>query len=165
MNYMTVRRPVATVSNGLNSLSSFDRLFDSVFNGVPGWDARKPAVDIRADEQQYTIEADLPGMTEDRIDIRVEDNLLVIASVEEETGSQEKSVTDNGSAEPTRNGDTSGNSYVLRERRSGPFHRSFALPKDADPGKIDAAFRNGVLTVTLQKKAEAKPRQIKIKRG
>lgn len=165
MNYMTVRRPVATVSNGLNSLSSFDRLFDSVFNGVPGWDARKPAVDIRTDEQQYTIEADLPGMTENQIDIRVEDNLLVIASIENEADKQEADKQEAGKQEKSATENGSGNGYVLRERRNGPFHRSFALPKDADPAGIDATFRNGVLTVTLQKKAEAKPRQIKIKRG
>jgi HSP20 family protein len=45
------------------------------------------------------------------------------------------------------------------------FYRSFALPKDADAGKIDATYRNGVLTLTIHKNAEAKPRQIKIKRG
>ena len=146
MNYLTVRRPVATVSNG-----TFDRLFDSVFSGMPGWDDHKPAVDIRTDENQYTIEADLPGMAEDRIDVRVEDNLLVLASVEDEKAAEKDPAEDNG--------------YVLRERRSGTFYRSFALPKDADATKIDAVYRNGVLTVTLPKKAEAKPRQIKISRG
>lgn len=151
MNYLTVRRPVATVSNGLNRISSFDRLFDSVFSGMPGWDDHKPAVDIRADENRYTIEADLPGMTEDRIDVRVEDNLLVLSSVEEEKTGE--------------NDDADQNGYILRERRSGGFHRSFALPKDADATGIEAVYRNGVLTVTLPKKAEAKPRQIKISRG
>lgn len=155
MNYLTVRRP-ATVSNGLNTLSTFDRLFDSVFSGVPGWDAWKPAVDIRADEQQYTIEADLPGRSEEQIDVRIEDNLLVISSLEKEKSANGES---NGEGSADQNG------YILRERRNGAFHRSFALPKDADAGNIEATYRNGILSVVLPKKPEAKPRQIKINRG
>ncbi len=159
MNYLTVRRPAATtVNNGLSTLSSFDRLFDSVFGGMPGWDDRKPAVDIRTDEQQYTIEADLPGMSDDQIDVRVEDNLLVISS-----RTAEKDVKDESRQDTNDSTETDG--YILRERRQGAFHRSFSLPKDADPGKIDANYRNGVLTVTVNKKPEAKPRQIKINRG
>lgn len=151
MNYMTLRRPTATVNGGVNTLGSFDRLFDSVFGAMPGWDDRKFAVDIRTDEHQYTIEADLPGIVEDQIDVRIEDNLLVISSKDE------KSAEGENQAEPE--------GYILRERRRNAFYRSFALPKDADPGKIEAAYRNGVLTVTIQKKPEAKPRQIKITRG
>ncbi len=163
MSYMTVRRPVA-VSNGLSTISSFDRLFDSVFNGMPGWDARKPTVDIRNDEHQYTIEADLPGLTEEQIDVRIEENLLVIASVQEKSANAGAGdAGDTGDAGTEKNADHNG--YILRERRSGEFHRSFALPKDADAGNIEATYRNGVLTVALKKKPEAKPRQIKINRG
>ncbi|TVR67067.1 MAG: Hsp20/alpha crystallin family protein [Spirochaetaceae bacterium] len=155
MNYLTVRRP-AVANSGLSTLGSFDRLFDSVFSGVPGWDTRKPAVDIRADEQQYTIEADLPGMSEDQFDVRIEDNLLVISSLDKEKSA--------GSDKGVNNGEEH-NGYLLRERRCGAFHRSFSLPKDADAGKIDATYRNGVLSVVLPKKPESKPRQIKINRG
>lgn len=160
MNYMTVRRPV-TVSNGLNTLGSFDKLFDSVFGNVPGWDARKPAVDIRADEHTYTIDADLPGLTEEQIDVRVEENLLVISTVDQNERSAHES---NGDGSNGSHGDRA-DGYILRERRTTGFHRSFSLPKDADAAKIEASYRNGVLTVVLPKKPEAKPRQIKINRG
>lgn len=157
MNYVTVRQPVTKTGNGLRTLSSFDRLFDSVFNGLPGWDDRKPAVDIRTDEQRYTIEADLPGLSEEQIDVHVEDNLLVIASQEQQPKTD--------AAEPDEASETANEGFILRERRTGVFRRSFALPKDADAGNIEATYRNGVLTVVLNKKPEAKPRRIKISRG
>ncbi len=144
MNYMTVRRPVATVNHGA---TSFDRLFDSIFSTMPGWTGSKFPVDIRSEENEYVIEADLPGLLEDRINVRVEDNLLVIESQTEEV---KEEAADN---------------YIVRERGTRAFYRSFALPKDADHGKIEGTYRNGVLTVTVAKKPEAKPRQIKISRG
>ncbi len=151
MNYMAIRRPLATVtngvSNGLSTVSSFDRLFDSIFSSMPGWNDREMPVNIRAEEQEYILDADMPGVPEDAISVRVEDNLLVIESTIEEK-SEEKVDT-----------------FILRERGVRSFYRSFALPKDADPAKIEGSYKNGVLTVTIAKKPEAKPRQIKINRG
>ncbi|WP_103680751.1 Hsp20/alpha crystallin family protein [Alkalispirochaeta sphaeroplastigenens] len=153
MNYVTVRRPMTVAGGDGTMLDSFDRLFSSVFGSTPGWDTFKPAVDVRAEEKEYLVEVDLPGISEDQIDVHVEDGLLVIASRKEERNLNKAE------------GDQDGSRYVLRERRVGEFYRSFSLPKDADPEKIHAAYRNGVLSVTLPKKPEAKPRQIKITRG
>ena len=60
-----------------------------------------------------------------------------------------------------------GKNRYVSERRYGSFQRSFALPEDADPEKIEAAFRNGILTVTLPKRpeAQAKRRKIEVKAG
>ena len=149
MNYLTVRRP----RNGVSALNDFDRLFDSVFGNMPSWNDRSPAVDIRSEEDAYLIEADLPGMTEDQIDVRVENDLLIISARQEKEAS-EKSKKSTDKAE-----------YILRERRTQAFYRSFAMPKDADPAMIDAHYKNGVLTVQLSKKPESRPRQIEIKRG
>lgn len=148
MNYLTVRRP----NNGVSTWNDFDRLFESVFSNMPSWKDRSPAVDIRQNDAMYVIEADLPGMTEDKIDVRVENDLLVIAAGAEETNTTE--ATDESAPE-----------FIVRERAARSFYRSFALPKDADAGNIEATYRNGVLTVQLHKKPEAKPRQIEIKRG
>lgn len=148
MNYMTVRRP----RNGVSTLNDFDRLFESVFSNMPSWKDRSPAVDIRQNDAMYVIDADLPGMTEDQIDVRVENDLLVISATEEETANAAE--TDENTLE-----------VVVRERAARSFYRSFALPKDADAGHIEATYRNGVLTVQLYKKPESKPRQIEIKRG
>jgi HSP20 family protein len=150
MNYLTVRRP----GNGTSVISDFDRLFDSVFGAMPSWNDATPAVDIRNEESMYVIDADLPGMSDDQIDVRVENDLLVISATAEENRTE-------GKKEQAKDaGD-----YILRERKTRSFYRSFAMPKDADPGKIDAVYRNGVLTVELHKKPESKPRQIQIKRG
>ncbi|SIQ25849.1 HSP20 family protein [Alkalispirochaeta americana] len=153
MNYVTVRRPMTVAGNDGSVLDSFDRLFSSVFANTPGWDTFKPAVDVRVEEKEYLVEVDLPGISEDQIDVHVEDGLLVIASRKEERNVARKEENQEESR------------YVLRERRVGEFHRSFSLPKDADPENIQATYRNGVLSVALPKKPEAKPRQIKITRG
>ncbi|MFW6228586.1 MAG: Hsp20/alpha crystallin family protein [Alkalispirochaeta sp.] len=153
MNYMTVRRPAnGTVRSG--ALSDFDRLFDSVFNTMPGWSDRKPTVDIRATDEEYILDADLPGFAEDQIDVRVENDLLVISAKDE------AKKVDGDTSETTDE-----TPYLVRERHMRSFHRSFALPKDADTSAIDGSYKNGVLTLRIHKKAEAKPRQIEIKRG
>lgn len=150
MNYLTVRRPRNGQTNLGSQINDFDHLFDSVFGVKPGWTETRPAVDVRATDEAYIIDADLPGFSEDQIDIRVENDLLVIvAQTEMETESDTDSKTE----------------YLLRERGSRSYRRSFALPKDADPSKIEARFQNGVLNLTLSKRAEAKPRKIEIKRG
>jgi HSP20 family protein len=151
MNYLTVRRPANGLTTRTAPVTEFDKLFDSVFGTMPGWSDRKPAVDIRATENEYILDADLPGFSEEQVDVRLENDLLVISARDEKdaTGTDEATSQD----------------YIVRERRMRSFHRSFALPKDANTGAIDATYRNGVLTLTIQKKAEAKPRQIQIKRG
>lgn len=143
MNYLTMRRP----NGGLRVFDDFDRIVDSVFGTAGELGAGRPAVDIRSTDGGYEIEADLPGFDEQRIDVRVENDLLVIEARgedAEESGSHE---------------------YVLRERNRRAVYRSFALPKDADPTDVTATYKNGVLHVSLAKRAEAKPRQIQIKRG
>ena len=149
MNYLTVRRPAN--ATGTTGLGDFDRLFRSVFDTMPSWTDQKPAVDIRSTDNEYIVDADLPGFTEKQIDVRVENDLLVISARDEE----EKK-------DPRKNEE---DSFMVRERHMRSFYRSFALPKDADTGSVDATYRNGVLTLTITKKEEAKPRQIQIKRG
>ncbi len=154
MNYLTVRRPntVRRPTNGVSTWNDFDRLFESVFGNMPGWNDGAPAVDIRQNDNMYIIEADLPGMNENQIDVRVENDLLVLSATVEE---QKTDQTDTEASDE----------FIVRERTARSFYRSFAMPKDADAGQIEATYRNGVLTVQLHKKPESKPRQIEIKRG
>ena len=77
----------------------------------------------------------------------MDQNLLTVASTRDE------------SAEGTRRG------YVVRERRAGSFKRSFMLPQDIDTDRISANFKDGLLTVRLQRAAKPKPKQIAIKSG
>lgn len=106
-----------------------------------------PAVDLVEKDKTYEITAELPGLEEKNIEVAVRNGNLVIKGEKQEE-KEEKS-----------------KDYYLRERQYGSFQRAFAIPAGVDVDKIDAAFKNGVLTVTLPKTAEAqKPgKSIKVK--
>jgi HSP20 family protein len=96
-----------------------------------------PAVDIIEKDAAYEITADLPGMDEKSIEVKLTDGNVTIRGEKQEEKEEKKK------------------DYFLHERHFGSFERSFAVPKDVDADKIDASFRKGVLTVTLPKKPEA----------
>jgi HSP20 family protein len=103
-----------------------------------------PAVDIYETENELVLKADLPDVNENDLDIRIESNILTIKG---ERKFEEEKVKDN---------------YLRIERTYGSFSRSFSLPNTVDSGSIKADYKNGVLTVELPKRAESKPRQVKI---
>jgi len=129
-------------------MSDFDRLFDSVFSVAPQRSTRSPLVNIRETTESYIIDAEMPGMSEKEMDIRVENDLLILSAETEQT--DEKAGEDK-------------ESFLVRERVTRSFYRSFSMPRDGDSGRIDAVYKNGILTVTVHKREDAKPRQIKIK--
>jgi HSP20 family protein len=99
--------------------------------------ATMPVVDVVESEKAYEITAELPGMDEKNIEVKVTDGgLTITGEKQEEKEEREKD-------------------YYLQERRYGSFERSFELPESVDANKIEASFKKGVLTVTLPKKAEA----------
>ena len=100
-------------------------------------------VDIRISDDEYMVEAFLPGVTTDDLDIQIESNVVTIK----------------GELKIERNED---DRYLLRERPSGMFQRSIELPDDVDADKVEAELKNGVLTLRLPKSELAKPRKIKI---
>jgi HSP20 family protein len=103
-----------------------------------------PSVDIYETENELVLKADLPDVEAKEIDVRVENQTLTIAGERKfASASNEKG-------------------YHRIERSYGNFVRSFSVPNAFDTDKINAAYNNGVLTVTLTKKETAKPRQIKI---
>lgn len=136
-----------------NPLSFFDDLREnmrSFFEDFPVWSStgRGPAVDVREEDRQYVVEAELPGMTEKDVRVDVDDDTLTIASTRQEQSEEKKE------------------GYLRRERRSTAFQRSFALPADVEESKIDATFKNGLLTVTLPKgKESSRRRSISVKSG
>lgn len=103
-----------------------------------------PAVDIYETENELVLKADLPDVNEKDLDIRIESNILTIKG---ERKFEEKVKEDN---------------YLRVERTYGSFSRSFSLPSTVDNGSVKADYKNGVLTVELPKRAESKPRQVKI---
>jgi HSP20 family protein len=98
---------------------------------------KMPAVDVVESEKAYEITADLPGMDEKNIEVKVADGVLTIKGEKQEEKEEKKK------------------DYYLQERSFGSFQRSFELPDSVDPDKIEASFKKGVLTVTLPKKPEA----------
>jgi HSP20 family protein len=119
-----------------------DRFFDDDFFGTFG---KYPKVDVREENGKYIIEADLPGLTEKDLDVKVEGNLLTISSKKTEEKKEKK------------------NGYLVQERRSSSFARSFMLPKNVEKDKIEAHFKNGLLTLSLPKAPEAEPKKISVK--
>lgn len=105
-----------------------------------------PAFEVKETTESFVLKADLPGVDEKDLDIAVHSGVLTVSGVR--------------AAEERKEGD----SYVLYERQYGSFSRSFALPEMADGERIEAAMTNGVLTLTIAKRAGAKPRKIAIKR-
>jgi HSP20 family protein len=103
-----------------------------------------PAVDIYETENELVVKADLPDVVEKDIDVRVENNLLTIRGERK----FEKSVSEDN--------------YLRVERNYGTFSRSFSLPNTVNAEQIHAEYKNGVLTVTMPKREESKPRQVKV---
>ena len=102
-------------------------------------------MDVREQENEYLMEAELPGLAEKDIELNVEDNILTLSSKKQESKEEKK------------------NGYLIRERCNYEFARTFVLPKDVDREKIKAEFKNGLLVVNIPKKPETKPQKIDVK--
>jgi HSP20 family protein len=136
-----------------------DRMFDdfgtdfwhapsrTLFDMEPGWRRdlgweKMPPVDVVEKEKAYEISAELPGMDEKDIDVAVSNGVLTVKGEKKETREEKQK------------------DYYVSERHYGSFARSFRVPDDVDPKKIEAKFEKGVLAVTLPKTAAAqKPEQ------
>ncbi|HJO33195.1 MAG TPA: Hsp20/alpha crystallin family protein [Anaerolineales bacterium] len=99
-------------------------------------------VDVKESEDEYVLTAGVPGVRAEDLSIEVEDGLVSI------------------SAQVSSEKETDKNGYLVRERKMGGFRRRLRLPAVLEAGKASAALENGVLTLTLPKAAEAKPRRI-----
>ena len=141
MTYLVKSKPYRP----LNLYEDFDRTLSSIFDDFPSFDARVPSVDIREEEDKYVLDAELPGLSEKDVEVKVEDNILSISSVKSEEKEEKK------------------DGYILKERRERNFSRSFMLPKDADREKIEAVFKNGVLSLIIAKSPKSLPKTIQVK--
>ena len=137
-------------STGLTSLrQAMDRLFEDSFirpsrlwTGLVG---EEPAMDIYQTDKDVVVKASLPGINPEEVDISITGDILTIKGEHKEE--QEVKEAD----------------YFRKELSYGTFHRSMTLPVAVKAEKADATFENGVLTITLPKVEEAKPKQIKVK--
>jgi HSP20 family molecular chaperone IbpA len=103
-----------------------------------------PAVDVTETEKCYKVTAELPGMDEKNIEVKIANGMLTIKGQKQEEKEEEKQ------------------DYYVRERSFGSFERTFPVPEGVDLDKVDASFKKGVLTVTLRKTAEAQKEEKKI---
>ena len=103
-----------------------------------------PAVDIREDEERLILEAELPGMSKDDVQLSLENNVLTLSGERHFEKEVDKT------------------NYHRIERAYGPFSRSFTLPRNVRTEAVAASFSNGLLTVVLPKVDEAKPRRVEI---
>ncbi len=103
-----------------------------------------PAIDVTETEKSYKVAAELPGMDEKNIEVKIANGMLTIRGEKQEEKEEEKQ------------------DYYVRERSFGSFERTFPVPDGVDLDKVDASFKKGVLTVTLPKTAEAQKAEKKI---
>jgi HSP20 family protein len=103
-----------------------------------------PSVDIAEKDNMFEVTADLPGIDEKNIEVKLSGGILTVKGTREEHKEEKKK------------------DYYLSERQFGAFERSFQVPESVDSEKIDAHFKNGVLTVSLPKKPEAVKAEKKI---
>jgi len=102
-------------------------------------------VNLAESDNDVIVTTELPGVDSEDIDIDVSGNTLTIRGEKKQEKEDKKQ------------------NYHYVERSYGSFHRSVQLPSAADPNKVDANFKNGILTVTLQKRPDAKPKRIEVK--
>ena len=137
----------------MNELSLLDSLFGN--DGFSFQAARSaymaPKVDVLQKKDSYILSMDLPGKTEDDVEITLKNDVLTIANSEKKA--EEK---------PEENNENE--IWLIRERTapSLKFRRTFTLPKDIDPAKVTANFKNGVLSIEIGRKEEAQEQKIKI---
>ena len=135
-------REFAVMNDRLNRLfgSVYLRDEDTGFRG--SW---VPSVDIyETDKHDLVLRAELPGMSREDIEVTVENGTIVIKG------------------EKKFDAEVKEENYRRIERSYGTFHRSFSLPNTVDAAKVAAEYKNGVLTITLPFKEEAKPRSINV---
>ena len=125
----------------------FDRLLNDAFGPASGSAVEPWKTDIWEDDQRVYVEMEVPGFSDKDVDVDVDKGVLTVKGHQQE---------DHNHKDRT---------YHLAERREGRFSRSFRLGKNVDGGKVSAKLKDGILTIELPKRAEAKSRRVEVKAG
>jgi HSP20 family protein len=152
MTLLTRWEPLREFSTMQDRINRMNRLFRESYSPEGPEDALTttsfaPPVDIYEDEHNITLKLEVPGIDENDIDVRIDNNTLTVHG-ERKIEKEEKE-----------------ENFRRVERQYGSFTRSFTLPNSVDPGQVSADYNKGVLKIKLAKKAEAKPKQIKVNVG
>jgi HSP20 family protein len=146
---MAIIRRAGAFGDLLSLRQAMDQLFEESFVKPGTWqfgEGQLVPVDVYATAEEIVVEAILPGVKPEEVDITVEGNVLTI-------------VGDTSATVPAREG------ILLQEIRRGRFVRTLNLPEGLEPDKATATFEDGVLTLRIPKAEQVKPRQIKISTG
>lgn len=142
---LQIRRAWTSPWNDLMTLRrEMNELFEGFGSREPGQLVWAPSVNVREDDERITIEAELPGVSEEDVNVTLDDDMLTISGEKREEKRSEKE------------------DYHLFERRYGRFERSFTVGRNLDPSKVEASFDNGVLRVVLPKPEDQRPRRVRI---
>ena len=126
-------------------LRSIEDQFDRLMGRAYARDTWVPALDVRESEDRFEVTLDLPGLDPNDVNVTFEDGMLTVSG-KRQFGSED-----------------TGDTWHRIERGFGTFARSIRLPQTADPERIDASFDKGVLTVSVPKAEQAKPRTIEVR--
>jgi len=152
MTLLTRWEPFREFSTMQDRMNRMNRLFRESYSPEGPGEALTttsyaPPLDIYEDEHNITLKLEVPGIDEKDIDVRIENTTLTVHG-ERKIEKEEKE-----------------ENFRRVERQYGEFTRSFTLPSSVDPGQVTADYAKGVLKINLSKKAEAKPKQIKVNVG
>jgi HSP20 family protein len=144
--------PSREVGTGLSAMQrQMNRLFEDFlghpFGALAGREGWGPAVDVAETEEAVLVTAEIPGVDPAEVEITVSGDELTLR------GEKKEEIEESGRA------------WHRVERRHGRFVRSIGLPAPVDADRVEAAARDGVLTVTLPKRADARPRRIEVRAG
>lgn len=127
-------------------VGTFDDFVDSMLSAWGMTTTKIPPVDIEENKDGYTLYAEMPGMNQNDVNVYVEKHVLHIESLKKEEEKTEEC-----------------RKYLVKERNTAHFERSFTLPEDAKVDEINASFKDGMLVLNIPKVEQAQPRKIEIK--
>ncbi len=129
-------------------MRQFNDMFNRMLRGTNGFQETAEAwsipLDVTRSGDDVVVKASIPGVSKDRIDVTIEDNVLTLRAELAEEGEREDA------------------GYLLKERRTGSFYRAVRLPESIDSEKATSSYTDGVLTITLPKTEEKKARKLAI---
>lgn len=136
------------LGTSLDRMMSFNRALDQATGGADGSRVWVPAMDVAERGDAYAINVELPGVTPEQVEVAFEHNVLTIRG------------TKPASHDPASEGEVR---LFAAERVSGAFERSVRMPEYVDADRIDASFRNGLLTINIPKAEAARPRRVEVR--
>jgi len=127
--------------------NNIDKIFDDFFFFSPtslfknDWE---PSIDIEEGKETINVKAEMPGIDEKDLDVKIENNVLILSGEKKEEKKEEKK------------------NYIFSERKYGSFYRSITLPEGIDREKVKATFKKGVLQIEIPKKEVSEPKKIAV---